>query len=91
MTLLKKLKSHRGGLIRLSTPLYWYDRGGWDGTPGRLCLLLDADADLPPDQEGAAAAFGLGGRGLSWGLAAHLLVDGQPQWVWVIEKDVELL
>jgi len=43
MTLLEKLESHRGGLVRLPTQLFWYGRG-WDRTPGRICLLLDAGA-----------------------------------------------
>jgi len=87
MTLLEKLQAHRGGLVRLPTPLFWYGGRGWDGTPGRLCLLLDADAptrhaaDVAPITVAAVLAD----------TTALLLIDGQPQWVRVVEKDVEFL
>lgn len=89
MTFLEQLQSHRGGLIRLKTELYWYGDGrGYDRRPGRVCLLLDAaadgDAKVPwkaPSTAGASAD----------GPAAHLLIDGMPHWVWVVEQDVELL
>jgi len=90
MTLLEKLQAHRGGLVRLPTPLYWYGRGGWDSTPGRLCLLLDtADGAFP-----SAAAFDAA-TGVTVAAqrtaCVHLLIDGQPRWVRVSEGDVELL
>jgi len=86
MTLLEKLESHRGGLVRLPTELFWYGGRGWDGTPGRLCLLLDAAAfDAPAVATAAAAAAKAADAD------ALLLIDGQPQWVRVVEKDVELL
>ena len=88
MTFLEQLQSHRGGLIRMKTELYWYGGRGYDGSPGRVCLLLDAaangDAKVPwkaPSTAGACVA----------GPAAHLLIDGTPHWVWVVEADVELL
>ena len=104
MTLLEQLQAHKGGLIQLKTQLYWYDRGSWDGTPGRICLLLDATTTAT-----AAAAAGHSGRslvratrisrklpatsdeGLSSSPAAFLLIDGQPQWIWVAEEDIALL
>ena len=39
---LQLLQTHSGYLIRLKTELYWYDGRGYDGSPGRICLLLDA-------------------------------------------------
>jgi len=98
MTLLEKLESHRGGLVRLPTQLYWYwPRGrGWDSTPGRLCLLLDVvpvtRADFHPGEAFiAAAATAAAIRVVGRAARAHLLIDGQPRWVWVTEKDVEII
>ena len=31
MTFLEALQSHRGGLVRIKTQLYWYGGRGWDG------------------------------------------------------------
>jgi len=92
MTLLKKLESHRGGLVRLPTQLYWYDRGGWDGTPGRLCLLLDA-VPITADPRQVAARTAAVARVVAPGRVAraHLLIDGQPRWIGVAEGDVELI
>ena len=42
MTFLEMLQSHKGSLIRLKTELFWYGGRGWDKSPGRICLLLDA-------------------------------------------------
>ena len=44
MTLLEGLQSHRGGLLRIKSELYWYGGRGFDGAPGRVCLILDAAA-----------------------------------------------
>ena len=78
MNLLETLQAHKGGLICLKTELYWYDRRSWDGTPGRICLILDATASATAAAEAAAAA-------------AFLLIDGQPQWIWAAAEDIELL
>jgi len=86
MTLLQKLQAHRGGLIRLPTELFWYDRGGWDDTPGRLCLLLDATATPTAVAEASVPAAHHGAD-----VAALLLIDGQPRWIWVAERDVEVI
>ena len=80
MTLLERLQSHKGGLIRLKTELFWYGGRGWDENPGRVCLLLDA----------AAAAFATGAAARR-SAAAYLLIDGSPRWVWVAEEDMALL
>jgi len=105
MTFLEQLQTHRGGLLELKTQLFWYGRG-WDSTPGRLCLLLDAAmwgrfsgstegiivmayADLLEAADGAAPQ--LARRSRCERATAHLLIDGQPQWVWVAAADVELI
>jgi len=77
MAFLDDLQSHCGGLVRLPTPLFWYGGRGWDDTPGRLCLLLDAAAAAAAAPTVAAAAL--------------LLIDGHPRWVRVTEGDVEFL
>jgi len=111
MTLLEKLQAHRGSLIRLRTPLYWY--GGrdtnslpaWDKIPGRICLLLDASASFIQAEDlvgevihtivnfriAAAAVSGREAASVGAAVATHLLIDGQPRWIWVTGKDVDLL
>ena len=104
MTFLEGLQSHRGGLLRLKSALFWYDGRGWDGAPGRVCLLLDT---APSIAEGlrrevlAATAYGASEK---WrasatadpvafrdAAAALLLIDGCPHWVWLNSTVVELL
>ena len=58
MNLLETLQAHKGGLICLKTELYWYDRRSWDGTPGRICLILDATASDAADGVGPVAYAG---------------------------------
>jgi hypothetical protein len=94
MTFLERLRSHKGDLLRLKTELYWYDRGVWDRSPDRVCLILDADQFRPPDTCAAGTTGWTSSTTTavrSTTAAAFLLIDGQPQWVWVVEKDVELL
>jgi len=86
MTLLEKFESHRGGLIRLPTQLFWYDGRGWDRTPGRICLLLDAAAYAYAAADAAYAA-----SPATVNVVIRLLIDGQMHWVWVAAADVELL
>lgn len=85
MTFLDNLQSHKGGLIRLKTELFWYGGRGCDKDPGRVCLILDA--------AGADSAGALAATTATTGTAAAalLLIDGQPQWVWVAERDIYLL
>ena len=86
MNLLETLQAHKGSLIRLKTQLYWHDGRGYDGTPGRICLILDASTsaatffDLDADTRSAETCSGV-----------YLLLDGQLQCIWITEKDVELL
>ena len=84
MTFLKQLQSHRGGLIRLKSELYWYDRGSWDENPGQICLVLDASASLASIAAHAARAAGTAA-------AALLLIDDTPRWIWVSQADMEIL
>ena len=83
MTFLEQLQSHRGGLIRLKE-LYWYGGRGFDGSPGRICLVLDA----VPAAAAEAAATTAAAAGQA---AALLLIDGAPHWVWLAEADVEIV
>jgi len=85
MTFLQKLQTHKGCLLRLKTQLYWYGKRGYDNTPGRVCLILDAVAVGP-----STAAVTTSVRSKT-PTAAFLLVDGSPHWVWITKTDVELL
>ena len=96
MTLLEQLQAHKGGLIQLKTQLYWYDGRGYDGTSGRICLILDATASAAEVASAAAAGLRAAATPRHVGpvraaAAAFLLIDGQPQWVWVAKKDIALL
>jgi len=85
MTFLQKLQTHKGCLLRLKTQLYWYGKRGYDNTPGRVCLILDAIAVGP-----STAAVTTSVRSKT-PTAAFLLVDGSPHWVWITKTDVEFL
>ena len=91
MTFLEQLQSHRGGLIRLKE-LYWYGGRGWDGSPGRICLVLDIGGAAPgfrvPVRVAAATSTMI--PDLRGGVAL-LLIDGCTHWVRVVHEDVELL
>jgi hypothetical protein len=95
MTFLEQLQAHKGGLVQLKTELYWYAQGRYDGNPGRVCLILDAASDDAAQAAGAAAvgyrSAGSDGVARATIAAAFLLIDGRPQWIWIVEKDVELL
>jgi hypothetical protein len=89
LTLLEKLQSHKGGLLRIKSDLFWYSGRGNDNITGRICLLLDAVA--ADDCLAVAAATFTAAWGAGAWPAAHLLIDGSTRWVWVAEKDVELI
>jgi len=96
MTFPEALRSHRGGLVRIKTQLYWYGGRGWDGTPGRVCLLLDsAGVSFPatntPRAKAVVLAATTAAAAALVAATALLLVDGQPHWIWVGADDVELL
>ena len=86
MTFLEQLQSRRGGLIRLKTELYWYGGRGYDGNPGRVCLILDATG---PATRTAAVSTVAAVRSTT--AEALLLIDGSPHWVLAAAEDVELL
>jgi hypothetical protein len=87
MTFLEQLQAHKGGLLHLKTELYWYGGRGSDGTPGRVCLILDAStAALHRQVINAVSKAG----SIAYNVVL-LLIDGQSQWVLVAEKDIELL
>ena len=90
MTFLEQLQAHKGGLVQLKTELYWYAQGRYDGNPGRVCLILDA-ATASYAAAAAYAATVSAAAVSAAGAAALLLIDGGPQWIWIAEKDVELL
>ena len=86
MDFLQALKAHKGSLIRIKNQLYWYGGRGFDGAPGRICLLLDASAHTTAAAEtGARTAITVRDA------AALLLIDGRPQWIWVAQQDIEIL
>ena len=94
MTFLEALQAHRGGLIRLNAELYWYGGRGYDGNPGRICLLLDTAATSSTTiTAGAPTAARITGADVrtGFGVEAYLLIDGSPQWVWVADKAIEIL
>jgi len=92
MTLLQKLQAHKGGLIRLKTQLFWYGGRGFDGTPGRLCLLLDADAvRINAAATPIAAAYAAVPAADTDVAHTLLLIDGRVEWVGVAEGDVEVV
>jgi hypothetical protein len=94
MTLLEELTAHKGGLILLKTELFWYGGRGWDGCPGRVCLLMDSALTYDGATATATAAVILvdpdGADGFGDAVAC-LLIDGRPRWVWIAPADVELL
>ena len=96
MTFLEQFQAHKGGLIQLKSQLYWYGGRGYDGNPGRVCLILDA-ATAARRSAVAVAAISLDHAAARRTTArvrtavAYLLLDDSPQWVWAAEEDVEFL
>lgn len=72
MTFLKQIQAHKCGLIRLKTGLYWYDRG-YDGHPGRICLVLDAAEDVRADAATPTVATA------AWRTADHTITSACRQ------------
>ena len=93
MTFLEALQAHRGGLIRLKAELYWYGGRGYDGNPGRICLLLDTAATSSTTITAERIAARITGADVrtGFGVEAYLLIDGSPQWVWVADKAIEII
>ena len=90
MTFFQHLQSHKGGLIRLKTELGWYNLDGWDGNPGRVCILLDTDDCDDYDSDVVATTRNVKDDNLVT-YTACLLIDGIPQWIWLSEAAVEIL
>jgi hypothetical protein len=92
MTFLEQIQSHKGGLLRLKTRLYWYG-SGYDKNPGRICLILDTAATANTANRAAATVAVVAGSRTAVVAehAALLLLDGSPRWVWIAEDDVEIL
>jgi hypothetical protein len=86
MTFLEELTAHKGGLVCLKSELYWYGGRGWDGCPGRICLLMDAGL-----RSCALAAAASAAAHAAASAVTLLLIDGCPHWVWVSSDDLELL
>ena len=89
---LQLLQSHSGYLIRLHDELCWYDGRGYDGSPGRICLLLAAvDREQLVESASAASKEATWLVGTKVTAVALLLIDGSPHWVLLAEVDMELL
>ncbi len=93
VTFLDKLQSHKGGLLHLKCQLYWHDRGDLDGVEERHCILLDAPVKTTPAIEDAVTPTVelYNANELKKTAVILLLIDGRTQWVWVAEKDLELI
>jgi hypothetical protein len=96
MTFLEELTAHKGGLVCLKSELFWYGGRGWDGTRGRVCLLMDsaarsAAAAGPRIAAAAVTDATARSRGPRADYSTLLLIDGCPHWVWVSSDDLELL
>jgi hypothetical protein len=93
MTFLETLKNSIGGLLRLKSQLWWYNGVGWDNRPGRVCLILDAtDPDACVSDASVQSDNGAWDEGFGRIVVSVLLfIDGSPKWVWVDEKNCELL
>jgi len=93
MTFLEELQSQVGGLLRLKSELFWYGGRGWDGAPGRVCLVLDAGDDTAAllDGAGVAVTRPIAPDASRDSVAVLLLIDGAPHWIWVGQEDVELI
>jgi hypothetical protein len=90
MTLLERLQSHKCGLLRIKSQLFWYDGRGWDKNPGRICLILDAAAVVAAAAATVVAAA-VRDETQDDAAVAHLLIDGSPHWVLMAENDVEIV
>lgn len=90
MTFLEQLQSHRGGLIHLKE-LYWYTGRGWDGSPGRICLVRDVGGVPPGFRVPVRVAAATSTIPDLHDGATLLLIDGCTHWVRVVHEDVELL
>ena len=92
MTLLETLRSRKGGLLRIKSKLYWYEASNLEKHPGRVCLLLDAIPSSNAHVDAAGLiALGVVDTTPVNSAVAHLLIDGSPRYVWVVEREVEVI
>jgi len=89
VTFIKTLQAHRGELIQLKDQLFWFGGRGWDGQPGRICLILDVGGE-PVDNivkdVDVDAAISLG-----YDAVVQLLIEGSPKWVYVNKQSVQFI
>ena len=94
MKILKKLRAHVNGLVKINTELYWYG-SGWDNSQERVCILLDSalrENHDPRVQRHLLATSRWrrpGGRQDS--IELQVLVDGQPCWILLYEENIEII
>jgi hypothetical protein len=91
MTFLESLQAHIGGLVQLKTQLFWYGGRRIEKNSGRVCLLLAADDEPPGGRRHADAEVTGLGVPRAEAIATLLIIDGQPKWIWVADKFVDLL
>ena len=95
MTFLDELQAHIDDLIRIKTELFWYNphRPGEapkaDGTPGRVCLLLDARREISHAFIDACPAEG--DRSRSQSASILVFFDGMSRWIWVWDEVLEII
>ena len=85
MTLLERLKLHRGEIIQVKTAVSWYC--GKQSMPGEICLLIDVDASQKATTV-AAASFAANSH---QSVMVLLLLKEEQQWIFVDEEDVDLI
>ena len=98
MTFLEELQAHKGGLVRIKSELYWYGGRGPDGSPGRVCLLLDTALAVYARLSGhplrlAATTAHADPNPFDnvSSVSAYLLIEDKPQWVCVCSRDCEII
>ena len=86
---IETLRSHRGGLVRLLSDLFWYSTACFDQRQDRICLILDANdrSNVTPSAE--SVNYCTNGGDECAGL--HVLIDGKPAWIWITKVDVVLI
>lgn len=90
----EQLKAHIGGLVQLSTDLFWREGSSFDRKHGRICVLLNTagvDQDIIIDAEGRYRPWTAQHDDFYARHCLHLLIDGAPKWVQIRFCDVELL
>jgi hypothetical protein len=97
MTFKEQLHAHIGGLVRLTSQLYWYDSNIWDGIEGRVCIVLnttDSFLEQPSASTSSASpstAALMPAVEAARGTLTLLLIDGQAKWIWISKEDVEFI